>query len=153
MPRHTYILSHLTAAIRKGDFPIKKRLLLWCGKGPGHCPSTRLWNDDHCVCAIQEEDVSTRTTMGPMKINQDKREGWVLLNDDHTRGEEHKVYSSSGSHLLQPFSQDVEWLRRWRVFISNGVGRAFQQDHWLSPVFCQLPLLIRKHQVTFCKSP
>lgn len=75
MPRHTYILSHLTAAIRKGDFPIKKRLLLWCGKGPGHCPSTRLWNDDHCVCAIQEEDVSTSTTMGPMKINQDKREG------------------------------------------------------------------------------
>ena len=78
MSKHTYILSHLMAAIRKGDFLIKKkkkRLLLWCGKGPGHCPSTRLWNDDHCVSAVQEEDVSTRTTMGPMKINQDKREG------------------------------------------------------------------------------
>ena len=64
------------AAIRKEPFSLKKkRLLLWCGKGPGHCPSTRLWNDDHCVSAIQEEDVSTRTTMGTMKSNQDKREG------------------------------------------------------------------------------
>ena len=76
MSKHTYILSHLMAAIRKEPFSFKKkRLLLWCGKGPGHCPSTRLWNDDHCVSAIQEEDVSTRTTMGTMKSNQDKREG------------------------------------------------------------------------------
>ena len=127
MSKHTYILSHLMAAIRKEPFSLKKKKGCCFGVGRGQVTvpaqdcgmMTTVWVQSKRRMSAQEPP------WGPWKVTKTKgrAEGrpslcckrssatWVLLNDDHTRGEEHKVYSSSGSHLLQPFPQDVEWGR------------------------------------------